>query len=147
MLAKLSRHDGQLTAVSTEGLAERRDVAFPLEGSLPQWLPLLAEIAGGWRLNGQTGILEPLPDRWQKLASLRAEFASSRARDPYTRLGAWFLGNLQTRTISPYSELTVTDYVARCIADGGETCLDHAEALATGNNELLAQIKAKRAQQ
>jgi WD40 repeat protein len=144
--ADLSRTHGQLTAVSAEGLAERRDVGFPLERSLPQWLPLLAEVTGGWRLNAQTGVLEPLPDRWQTLVSLRAEFASSRARDPFTRSGAWFLGNSQTRTISPYSELTVRDYVARCIADGGETLLDHAEALTAGNNELLAQIQARRAQ-
>jgi hypothetical protein len=99
------------------------------------------------RLNAQTGVLEPLPDRWQKLEFLRAKFASSQARDPFTRFAAWVLGNPQTRTISPYSELTLADYVAQCIADGHGTLLAHAEALAAGNNELLAQIQAKRAQQ
>ena len=147
--AELSHDQSQLTVTKsdseeTEGFTEVRDVAFPKDKTLPQWLPLLAEIAGGLRINTETGVLEPLPDRWQKLETLRAELASSDLDDPATRFGKWFLSNPQTRTISPYSKFSLSDYVAYCINDGSGTLLDYAEKLSVGNNKLLEKIKARR---
>jgi len=144
--ATFDRERAQLTALSEEGLAEVRDVAFPAQGSLPDWLPTLAEAVGGFQLNETSGVLEPIPDRRQKLDVLHRELSAKTTRDPFTRAAAWFFGKRETRTMSPFSDLTVSEYVAQCIADGNDALLDHAESLAAGHSDWLARIQAKRAQ-
>jgi WD40 repeat protein len=150
-LAVLSPERGQLTTFSSkEGaedsdFAEVWDVAFPLNARMPEWLPRLAEIVGGFQLNAQTGLLEPLPERWQKLEALRKELAGSKAEDAFTAFGKWFLAEPNSRTISPFSKVTVAEYIDRCVASGEEDSY-WAESLAAGNDELMAKIDAKRAQ-
>ena len=150
--ADFSHEHGQLTALSsgeteTEDFAEVWDVAFPLNTHVPEWLPHLAEIVGGFQLNAQTGLLEPLSERWQQLEALRKELADSKSEDPFTAFGKWFLSNPSSRTISPFSKVTIAEYVDRCVASGKEDLLNEAESLAAGNDELLAKIAAaKRAQ-
>ena len=132
---------GQLTVVE-EGAAETRDVAFPANESLPDWLPQLAELAGGSALNPASGVLEPVIDRWQKLEALRVESQSSSARDGATRLARWFLVAPDARTMSPLSDVTVQQYVAQSIAD--EQLVEYVESLAEGHPEWLEKARAKR---
>jgi hypothetical protein len=76
---------------------------------------------------------------------MRKKLTVSRGQDPFTAFGKWFLANSHTRTISPFSKVTVAEYIDRCIARGEENWLEDAEALAAGDEALMAKVAAKRA--
>jgi hypothetical protein len=120
------------------------DIGLPLGSQIPDWFPRLAEIIGGLRLNPNTAVMESLGQRFQELEKIRALLAAAKD-SPITALGKWFLADPGTRTISPYSRVTVPDYVAACLQSGDEKSLDRAQAIAAGSKELLAKIAAARA--
>jgi hypothetical protein len=68
------------------------------------WLPRLAKLIGGYELNRQSGIIEPVRDRSEGLRQLRDELAKAAADNPYVKFGRWVLSDPATRTISPYSK-------------------------------------------
>jgi hypothetical protein len=49
-----------------------------------------------------------------------------------------------TRTISPFSKVTVPEYIEDRIRENTPTSLGEAERLAFGNSELLQRISQKR---
>jgi hypothetical protein len=58
--------------------------------------------------------------------------------------GHWFLADPATRTISPFSQLTIPQYIEDRIKENTAESLDEAERLATGNSNLLARISEAR---
>ena len=142
-VAGFDRDSGRLTSHSDD-VAEIRDVAFPPRTAVPDWLPDLAELAGGARLNAGTGVIEPVPDRWQHLQALSAKLAASNQRDPFAALGKWFLGDPQKRTLSPYSKLSRREYVERCLSEKDQPFLHEAERLSQDDPKLLEKVKAIR---
>jgi hypothetical protein len=60
--------------------------------------------------------------------------------------GRWFLADPSTRTISPFSKVTIAQYVENLLEENDPTVisLDEAESLAAGNSQLLAKIAAAR---
>lgn len=142
------RADGRLSFRTDAGFgdyAKTVDVGFPPRTKMPTWMPRLAEAVSGFRLNPESGVLEPLPDQFERLKTLRTELADSKADDPATRLGRWFLADPQTRTISPFSNVTVANYIEQYLKSGEEGMLYSAEVLSTANEEMLKRIAAKQA--
>jgi hypothetical protein len=68
----------------------------------------------GRRLNS-TGALEFAPDAGLWLFKQR--FIESKAQDFYTHWVRWFLADRSTRTISPFSSITVPEYVQRRVEE------------------------------
>jgi WD40 repeat protein len=146
-VAEIDRSRGQLTNYSPPNapeIAEVRDVAFPAGTVAPDWLPQLAELVGGMRLNAETGVIEPVPEQWSKLEALRAELAASKRQDPFTALGKWFLADPRKRTLSPYNKLTARDYFERCLTEKSEPFVIEANRLAGDDPKLLERIKSIR---
>ncbi len=65
------------------------------------------------------GAAVPIRDQAHRLDLLRQEFGRSKERETsVARIVRWVLANPWTRTVSPLSDLTVPDYVKRCIYEG-----------------------------
>jgi WD40 repeat protein len=106
-------------------------------------LALLAETVGGVRLT-PTGLLDYSPctaalpncDEIQRRLRARPELNSE------VRLFVnWFLADHSTRTISPYSKISVPEYIENRIKENTAESLVEAEQLAVGNPELLKRIE------
>ena len=83
------------------------DVALPQDDDIPVWLPRLAKLIGGYELNKQSGIIEPVRHRSEGLRQLRDELAKAPADDHYVKFGTWVLCDPTTRSISPYSKSSI----------------------------------------
>jgi len=88
-----------------EEQAQIWDAALPQDGDTPVWLPRLAILIGGYEVNKQSGIIEPVRDRPEGLRQVRDELANARADDPYVKFGRWVLSDPAARKISPYSQV------------------------------------------
>ena len=76
----------------------------------------------------------------------RTQFNRAPAEDDWTILGRWFLADHSTRTISPFSKITVSEYIENRIKENTPESLDEAERLAVGGAGLLQRIEqAKKA--
>ncbi|MBM4040625.1 MAG: hypothetical protein FJ290_19130, partial [Planctomycetes bacterium] len=129
-----------VVAITMRGEAAVWDIGPGADVPIPTWLPALAEAVGGRRLD-ENGVLASVPA--DALSKLREQLASSKEDDAYTVFARWLFADRATRTISPYSKLTVPEYIENRIAEGTEESLHEAELLAVGNKKLLARIRAK----
>ena len=64
--------------------------------------------------------------------------------DDWVVWGRWFLADRATRTISPFSKITVPQYIENRIKEKTAPSLDEAEQLAVGNPEVLQRISEAR---
>ena len=64
----------------------------------------------------------------------------SKAEDVWTLWGRWFLGDPFKRTLSPFSKITVAEYIEAKIQEDTPKSLAEAEALALGNTNFLQHI-------
>ena len=104
----------------------------------------LAEAVSGQTLN-QQGLLEPTRlNRVETLNQLRQKLSQEPGDDDWVVWGRWFLADRATRTISPFSKLTVPEYIENRIKEKTLQSLDEAEQLAVDNPELLQRISEAR---
>ena len=136
--------DGKRIVTSSRDKAARVwDVSSPGKPA-PDWLPRLAEAVSGQHLNDR-GVFEPsTEDTTAVLEQIREELNRAPAVDAWAGWGRWFLAERSTRTISPYSKLTVQEYIENRINEKEPNSLEEAERLAAGNPALLARIAAER---
>jgi hypothetical protein len=129
--------DGQrVLSASGDGTARVWDVPLaPLPA--PKWLPELVEAVGGERLN-QSGVLEFDPAR--ELMRLKMQVAERPAGDYYSRWAQWFFADLATRTISPNSSNTVSEYVQRRIQENSVESLQETVRLSPTNGLAFARL-------
>ena len=81
---------------------------------VPPWLPRLAAVVAGGRINAE-GMFQPVAFDPNAYAVLNAELATLPDNAPYVKWGRWFLEDPQKRTINPESPLTPAQ--ARELAD------------------------------
>jgi WD40 repeat protein len=130
--------------ISKLGNEERVWDITPEAKVAPQWLPPLAEAVAGQHLN-DVGVFEPLSeDPTKSLNALKEQLEHAPADDEWAIWGRWFLADHSTRTISPFSKITVPEYIENRIKENTPESLDEAEELAVGNRELLQRIKKAR---
>ncbi|HUD49225.1 MAG TPA: protein kinase [Candidatus Baltobacteraceae bacterium] len=141
--AQFSPDGKRIVTAADDGTARVWDVA-PSQETRPAWLPQLAEAISGQTLNKQ-GLLEPTRlDCADVLSRLRQELNGETNRDDWVVWGRWFLADPSTRTISPFSEQTVPQYVEEQIKEKTAASLDEAARLAGDNDLLLKRIAEAR---
>jgi WD40 repeat protein len=109
----------------------------------PDWLPKLAEAVGGYRIN-EAELVELTPTFWKDIRDVGATLNVANTDNDWEIWGRWFLGDRSTRTISPFSKVTIPEYIENRIKENTAESLDGAEQLAVGNAELLQRIRKAR---
>ena len=132
--------DNKRIVTAFEGTMRVWDV-MPAGKAAPEWLPRLADaIAAGQHLSVR-GFFEPLnKDSAKVLGNIKDQLSREPADDDWAILGRWFLADRSTRTISPFSKITIPEYIENRIKENTSESLDEAEQLAVGNAELLERI-------
>jgi WD40 repeat protein len=135
--------DGKRIVTGSSDGAQVWDLA-PSSENHPAWLTQLAEAISGQTLNKQ-GLLEPTQlKRGVVLDQLQHKLNQEPDDDEWVHWGRWFLADPATRTISPFSKMTVPEYIEDRIKENTAESLDEAEQLASGNADLLKRIAQAR---
>jgi hypothetical protein len=135
--------DGKRIVTASEDQAARIWDVAPSGAGCPAWLLPLAEAVSGRVLNKQ-GVLEDTKiDRAEVLQQIRQKLNES-APDDWVVWGRWFLADSLTRTVSPYSRITVVEYLEHRLQENTPESLAEAERLALGDPKLLWRISEAR---
>jgi hypothetical protein len=105
----------------------------------------LAEAISGQVLNKHGVLEEATLNRAEVIKQVREQLSREPDDDDRVVWGRWFLADPATRTISPYSKLTVPEYIENRIKENTAESLAEAEDLAFGNTALLERIAKLRA--
>ena len=135
--------DGRKVLASSRfGMAFILDLA-PLPLRYPPWVVDLAKAVSGQVLN-ERSVLEPAKlNPAETIHRIKQELDHA-ADDDWAIWGRWFLADRATRTISPFSKITIPEYIENLIYEHTTTSLDEAEQLAYGNTGLLERISEAR---
>ena len=137
--SELSPDGKRIVIWSSDGTVRFYDLG-PTSENHPAWLPQLAEAISGQSLNNQ-GVLEPSQlNRAETINRIQQELNRAPENDDWVVWGRWFLADPLTRTIAPFSKLTVTDYIEDRINENTLAALDQAQRLAGNNDRWLTRI-------
>jgi len=104
---------------------------------------MLVEAVSGQVLNRND--VEPSSlDPVEALAEVRRKLNETLDDGDWAKWGRWFLADPASRTISPFSRMTVAEYVENRIQQNTAWSLAEAEEMTFGNTELLLRISAVR---
>lgn len=131
----LSADGRQITTASQSGAIQKWEVWRP-PLPVPHWLPRLAEAVAGLRLDDQKIADVDREELW----NLKFQLANKTEPDFYTKWVRWFLGNRAARTISPFSAITIPEFLQQCIEENTLDSLEEAVRLAPTNALALARL-------
>jgi WD40 repeat protein len=135
--------NGRQVVTASGNYAYVRDIA-PVADHVPDWLLRLAEAVAGQQLNDRS-VFEPVLHPNDVLASIRTELAATRSDDDMVRWGRWFLADRNARSISPFSSVTLPQYIEKRLQEKTPESLAEAEWLAAGNAGVLKQVSEAKA--
>jgi WD40 repeat protein len=138
--ASFSPDGRRVVTASDDKTASIWDIAP--ETTPPEWLPDVLE-AYVFQYLDESGT--PRIYSAGNFSRIRAERLASTSDDPWEVFGRWLFSDPETRTISPWSSVTVPEYVQRLIAERTPGSLDEAESLSYGEGDVQKQIEAMRA--
>ncbi len=101
----------------------------------PVWLADLAEFAAT-----QTRYDQSHSPDLAKIKLLRAQLLASTANDPWEVFGRWYFAESNLRSISPWSTVSLEQYVESLIALGDKESLDYASSLAQDHPAWMMKI-------
>jgi WD40 repeat protein/serine/threonine protein kinase len=141
--ARFSPDGKRIVTASDDGTArvwEARTPGVPT----PDWLPQMIEALSGQVLS-KKGVVEPSgTPRAGLLGQVRQRLAQGLSGDDWEIIGRWVLADRSTRTISPFSKITLREYIENRIKEKTPASLAEAEQLAYGNTDLLERISKAR---
>jgi WD40 repeat protein len=137
--AQFSRDGRRIFTTSIGDAARVWDIA-PSAAHLPDWLPQLAEVISGEGLNHQGMLEQTKLNRGDMLSQIRQRLTQAPDDDEWVQWGRWFLADPATRTISPFSKVTVPEYIENRIHDDTVASLAEAERLSVGNRDLSERV-------
>ena len=108
-------------------------------GPAPEWLPSLAEAVAGQTNDGTAA---RRPDRHESALyfELKAGLERNPGSDFYTRWGKWFVADRKSRSISPFANAPVDQYLRELIDENSFDSILQAVALAPANAKALARL-------
>lgn len=110
--------DGRQVVTASADKTARLWEVPPMISDNQHLLAPLAETIAGNRLN-ELGVVETLKDQKVQLDRLRRQTANAPLGEPTAESFIhWFLSDPWTRTVSPFSKLTVPEYIQQQIAAG-----------------------------
>ena len=108
-----------------------------MDSLAPPWLPSLAEAFAGKRwLGGE--LFETVPSR--QLATVQASMNRAGRDDRATAWTQWAIGRSNALTVSPFSDLAVSEFVERCLKETNLASLRLAIQVDPGNALVLARL-------
>jgi eukaryotic-like serine/threonine-protein kinase len=141
--ARSSPDGSRMVVVSEDGTSCIWDIA-PVGPQLPEWILSLAEVTAGARVS-DSGDAEPTKlQRAEIQPAIRKNLHESAASDDWTIWGRWFLADAATRTVSPFSKMTLPDYIQARIQEKTAGSLDEAQSLALEDGKMIARIEQTR---
>jgi dipeptidyl aminopeptidase/acylaminoacyl peptidase len=135
--------DGRRVVTASDNYAYVRDIV-PVADRVPDWLLRLAEAVAGQQLNDRS-VFEPVLHPNDVLESIRTELAAAKIDDDMVRWGRWFLADRNSRSIAPFSSVTLPQYIEKRLQEKTPESLAEAEWLAAGNAGVLKQISEAKA--
>ncbi|MCC7373289.1 MAG: protein kinase [Verrucomicrobiales bacterium] len=100
-----------------------------------EWLADFAEVAGGLVLNEWDDYTEVT----NSIVAIRVRLLAEGKPDPWNRWARWFIDDRGGRTISPWSEETVSEFVDRSLEAGDLGAILEAEALEPADGQIYAE--------
>lgn len=126
---------GLLTA-SADGIARFWDLP-EFSGPVPPWLPELGEWIGGERLVSANAFpIHSLSD----FLIRNKQWLSLPPSDSYTRWLHWFLGDRETRALSPFVRRTTSEWVGQLLDQNTVASIEEALTLSPTNGLAHAQL-------
>jgi WD40 repeat protein len=141
--AQFSPDGQQVVTASDDGNAAIWDIG-PSGSPVPRWIMSLAETLSGQVLTTEGVLAQLKVDEVGTLAPVLEELNQAAAEDPWAELGRWFLANTPTRTISPYSKMSLSDYVENRLKENTLESLLLAERAANGSVDLQQRVDLAR---
>ena len=128
---------------SHAGEARVWDIAPPSAG-YPPWLLELATAICGEELSARGVLEEKIQVR--ALGQVRQTLSERPGSDDWLVLGRWLLADRSTRTISPFSKITVPDWIEGRFKENTTNSLAELEqwAIASGDAPLLERVSRAR---
>jgi WD40 repeat protein len=105
----------------------------------PGWVADLAEFAATQIRYNQ----DQQPDL-PKIRQLRIELLASQSKDPWAAFGRWYFSDSDVRPISPWSTVSLKQYVDSLIALGDRDSLDYAALLSSDHPAWMVKIVSLR---
>ena len=141
--AQFSPDGKRIVTASADWTARIWDIS-PTRKTVPEWLLRLANAVAGQRLNDR-GVFESMSENSPDILNqVKDQINLEAADDDLAIWGRWFLADRATRTISPFSKVTVPQYVENRIKENTLESLDEAENLAIGDAAVLQRIAQAR---
>jgi len=110
---------------------------LPPNDEAPSWLADLIDFAS--TLNNFDHTRQPDLVRTE---AIRVKLNSTKASDQWTLFGKWYFTDITQRPISPWSHLSLENYVNLLIARGDRSSLEYAKALSRPFPSWLAKVKS-----
>ncbi len=132
--AQFSPVDPSLLVV-TDSTAQILDM--PPAADAPTWLADLAEFAASRSRFSQA----PAPDR-SRIEKLRLELLASTATDPWMRFGKWYFTQSSERAVSPWSTVSLEQYVNQLLMLNTTESLAYARQIAFDHPQWMIKIDA-----
>jgi WD40 repeat protein/serine/threonine protein kinase len=141
LLAELVKHGGgvnsaqfspdgeRVVTASQDGTARVWDIA-PCQVERRDWVLQLSEVISGQVLNKQGALEETRLARPETIKQIREKLSHESGDDDWVVWGRWFLADPRTRAISPFSKITVPQYIGNRIKENTAESLAEAEQLA-----------------
>jgi WD40 repeat protein len=108
---------------------------MPPHEAPPAWIADLAEFAATQINYNQ----DQQPDL-TRIRLLRTELLASKSNDPWAAFGRWYFSENATRPISPWSTVSLKQYVDSLIALGDKDSLDYAASLSHDQPAWMVKI-------
>jgi hypothetical protein len=141
--AQFSRDGQRVVTASDDGTAVAWDIG-PAGGRVQKWQLSLAATLSGQALSKESVLEQIQTQLGGSIGGILAQLDQAPTNDPWTDWGRWFLADPSTRTISPYSKVSVAEYIENRLQENTLESLAQAERAADGLTEILKRIQSAR---